>query len=926
MMFSLWSTATLAERISDISNTRHNFSAEVTPTLPGGATRNAVATSESQICAFCHTPHGATVEPKAPLWNRSLSTATYTPYTSGSLDAIDLGQPGGKSKLCLSCHDGTLAIGAVNVLNRIQNPNISVGGPGIGPGGTIPEGLGPTTGFTRRLGVDLTNDHPISFTFDQSQFTRDGELQNPATSPYVQTRVAGTNTRPLIPLEDNKVECVSCHDPHIRDSDPNVNRKFLRVNRFQANAQPTDDTFEPDNDIICWACHDKAGWVGSAHANPLVGNKPYATEAAALREFPADIEVWQAACLNCHDPHTVEGARRILREGTDGPQLVDATTGGKYKQGGNSAIEETCYACHSSDGGTLQNQGTVNFEVPNIKTDFTTMARHMPITSSDQPAGIEVHNIGSSTPNPQNTTLGGSIPQAGKDFIEGQEVLGKGNLTNRHAECTDCHNPHRVAKTRLFNGDNLIPDTEGTHPHTETQIVAAGEATHTNIASGVLRGIWGVEPTAWSSTEFGSLPTSFDLKRGDPGTGASTNVNSSYVTREYQVCLKCHSNYGYDTPPTLGSFTGGTPPGSQSGLNATSYTNQGMEYQSPIAHQGEGTATGSGSFPGIGGCSVTLGPGWVAQPAPQELLTINGNTDNDGNCSDWVTDNHRAWHPVIRETGRTSAVRAGADPDLWRTPFNIAGAMGVQTMYCTDCHGSQTTGLDETAQTPNGGEQGSPWGPHGSNSNFLLKGDFTLNTRGQTGTFGGGVTDAGTPDGLCFKCHRFEAYGEVTFNNPGGVTQSGFRKNAAGQGGCLQYREINLHSGHLQQVQNFRCTYCHIAVPHGWKNKNFLVNLNDVGSEASLLAGEPEGSGTATSRQVRNNPGAGLPTGPGIINGDGRYYNGLYYNGAVLKVREFARSGEWIDVNCGSAGAPGDGRVGRTWMLGAGGETCSNLP
>jgi hypothetical protein len=56
-----------------------------------------------------------------------------------------------------------------------------------------------------------------------------------------------------------------------------------------------------------------------------------------------------------------------------------------------------------------------------------------------------------------------------------------------------------------------------------------------------------------------------------------------------------------------------------------------------------------------------------------------------------------------------------------------------------------------------------------------------------------------------------------------------------------------------------------------------------------------------------------------------RYYNGPYYNGSVLKVRSFARSGEWVDANCGSAGAPGNGVVGFNWMNG-GTEACANLP
>ncbi len=862
-----------AARISDIQNTKHNFSATVQPSPD--VNRVAHATTESQICAFCHTPHGATKEPRAPIWNRTLSSATYIPFNSGSLDATDLGQPGGKSKLCLSCHDGTLALGAVNVLNRVElkKNNQTIPFTGTMPDGTIPEGLGATTGFTRRLGVDLTNDHPISFTFDSAQAARDGELRDPSAVSHIAERVPGV--KPLIPIEDNKVECISCHDPHIRSDVPGENIKFLRVNRFQKQP-PSQGTFNADNDIICLACHDKAGWVGSAHANIAVGNKRYSVPAADLREFPRDIEVWQAACLNCHDPHTVQGARRILREGTDGPVLTTAS-GAKYKQGGNSAIEQVCYACHSADGGVLQNQGTSNFEVPNIKTDFTTMLRHMPIASIDQPAGFEVHDIGT----------GDSIQgdQRGKDFIESRENIGKGNLHNRHAECTDCHNPHRVMKNRLFNADNTVPDPAGTHEHEDG-------VPHTNLASGVLRGIWGVEPV-YGTSEFGSEPVTFEVKRGDPTVGSSTAVSAPYVTREYQVCMKCHSNYAYDQPPLLGSFTGGTPPGTNA---LTRYTNQAMEYQTPLGHDGEGTApTPTGAYVGAATCTFT------STDTDNVDHVITGTLDENGGCANFVDNNHRAWHPVTNPTGRTPPVRK-ADADDWRSPFNAA--VGSQTMYCTDCHGS-TTAPDTVV--PNGGENGSPWGPHGSNDNFLLKGPWD----NQTGEF--------QSNGLCFRCHDFRQYGRglpPPYTNPGfpdQVRQSGFRMSVGSASGCLPFKLTNLHAGHSSIITNFRCTYCHVSIPHGWKNKVFLANLNDVGLEAPLLPGEiPNAAG---SRQVRVSVGGTAP----------RYYNGPYYNGAALKVRYFSRSGEWTDANCGSSGPPGNGITGFNWMNGSN-ESCANLP
>ncbi|MCK4587133.1 MAG: hypothetical protein KAU29_07315, partial [Gammaproteobacteria bacterium] len=130
----------------------------------------------------------------------------------------------------------------------------------------------------------------------------------------------------------------------------------------------------------------------------------------------------------------------------------------------------------------------------------------------------------------------------------------------------------------------------------------------------------------------------------------------------------------------------------------------------------------------------------------------------------------------------------------------------------------------------------------------------------------------------------------------------------------------NLHTFHVGVVSNFRCNLCHVAVPHGWKNKNFLVNLNDVGAEGG------ESSGT----QVRNNTTDG-------------YFNGPYYNRAVLKVVSFAESGLWVAGNCGSVGAPGNGLTGVGWMAdgggmggggmmggggggGGGSEACDNVP
>jgi len=799
-----------AAKVPDVKNTKHNLSAS-----GPGTTK---ASSESQICVFCHTPHAAEAIPKAPLWNRKLSGATYTPYSSSSIEAnaAELASgPGGSSKLCLSCHDGTLALGSVNVLNGQANPTITM--TGAGPGGTMPAGSGATTGFTRNLGVSLTNDHPISFTFDAALATADGELRAP-DGTLVGTRSPGV--KPKLPLESGQVQCASCHDPHVKETDPAKGvAKFLRLNRFQ-EAAPTGGAFSEANDIICIACHDKAGqtWAFSAHANPSVATQQFKAAATTQREFPANLPVWRAACLSCHDTHSVQGSRRLLREGTD--------SAASPKAGGTSAIEETCYQCHAnSTDSVLASVATV----PNVKDDFTLLARRMPIRSSDQQSGGEAHDIGT-----------GSGSQRGKDFVEAPALLGKGALGNRHVECTDCHNPHRVIRNQLFNANPASADAEGTHNH------AAG---HTNIASGVLKGTTGVEPT-YGGAAFGTAPSSFTLKKGDGGVGASTVAGSAWVTREYQVCLKCHSTYAYDTPPNLGDSGGGTPSGTN-GL--TRYTDQAMEFQAPAAHKGQTVAgvTDSGAFKGT---------------PPGQSYTV-----------DYQARNQRAWHPVMDNTGRTLALRGITDTSPWRAPWNATADVGSQTMYCSDCHGSNTAA---GTVVPTGSN---PWGPHGSGNNFILKGTWTNNS---------GTPDATTA--LCLKCHDTAVYASTSTSN---LRRTGFWNPGSDKG------RGNLHTFHASKISGgVRCTWCHAAVPHGWKNRSFLVNLNDVGAEGGLPPGTQVRNGTTTA-----------------------YNNPPYYLRAVLKIRSFGTPGSWVESNCGSAGAPGNNQSGRNWMRDSS-ENCANAP
>ena len=110
------------------------------------------------------------------------------------------------------------------------------------------------------------------------------------------------------------------------------------------------------------------------------------------------------------------------------------------------------------------------------------------LTAEQAQATTEVHEISGSVLDAAGTgsDCSGPANRCGSDLIEARSTL-----EQRHAECTDCHNPHRVIRNRLFNANPQVADAAGTHRHDETT-----GYTHTNLASGVLRGAWGVEPAA----------------------------------------------------------------------------------------------------------------------------------------------------------------------------------------------------------------------------------------------------------------------------------------------------------------------------------------------------------------------------------------------------------------------------------------------
>jgi predicted CXXCH cytochrome family protein len=193
---------------SQIAGTKHDFSTQ------------SWAPTENKICGVCHATHNAKNEPSAPLWNhQSTSVAAYTLYTSPTFSGqggLTITNPSASSKLCLSCHDGTVAIenfGNTTTGNHYIPASSRIGGV---------------------TGSDMTKDHPISFEYTDALATADGGLRAPSTT---NSGLGGTIAQNM--LFNNKMECASCHDVHNKY---NISHLLKMSNT---------------NSQLCLTCHNK---------------------------------------------------------------------------------------------------------------------------------------------------------------------------------------------------------------------------------------------------------------------------------------------------------------------------------------------------------------------------------------------------------------------------------------------------------------------------------------------------------------------------------------------------------------------------------------------------------------------------------------------------------------------------------------------
>lgn len=212
-MLALAPTGVWAAPGDGIAGTAHDFF--------GGT---FVANTTVGECTFCHTPHKAVST--LLLWNHSLSTnASFTwdvtATTAGTEFPTIANNYNGPSAKCLSCHDGTVAVGDVAWFNAA--------GPTVIDNTKITD-----TVFLIAPTGDLAGNHPVAMPYPFNNVANSyntkttgagAELTEWQANPqtlnirlFTDADNTGANISAGATALKTGIECSSCHDPHNKKS------------------------------------------------------------------------------------------------------------------------------------------------------------------------------------------------------------------------------------------------------------------------------------------------------------------------------------------------------------------------------------------------------------------------------------------------------------------------------------------------------------------------------------------------------------------------------------------------------------------------------------------------------------------------------------------------------------------------------------
>jgi len=400
--------------------------------------------------------------------------------------------------------------------------------------------------------------------------------------------------------------------------------------------------------------------------------------------------------------------------------LAAATTAGVH--GPNSEVVDECATCHRSRAG--RNKNVLKSPVPQSALCFTCH------DGTGANANVQAHFSDPLVPaNNDATRMYYRHDTIGTTSHTSAGLNEFGGVSNRHTECGDCHNAHQA------NATNTTPTATGA------------------TASGRLAGISGVSVANGAA---GTAPTYTFLD-------GTTNP----ITREYQLCFKCHSGF-----TTLSPNTGFTP--SRYRLDKAVEFNPGNPSYHPVEAPGKNTtakmaASLAGSSP-YKKWSFTTGSTIRCVNCHASSTTYNLVTPPSASGD---LPMHTSKNPgILLQNYRNRVLKTPSDP-YTNTDFAL----------CFMCHANSPFATEASAAT-----------------NFSLHGLHVagLDGEGSGGTDidgeGSGGTDIDTPgagggNAICAECHfrlHSTTYKNGTQSIPGSRLVS-FAPNVQPNGGTLSW-------------------------------------------------------------------------------------------------------------------------------------------
>ena len=365
----------------------------------GPGSRSPITGARPDFCMYCHQPHSAL---NRGLWNQTLTTQSYTTYTSDTEKNRGM-QPliGGDSNMCLSCHDGTVAVGSSVVYGQVTTQG--------------------SMSSMDVFGANLQPSHPFSLALPIQ------DNVDLVASLASQGRTADPTG--AVKLVNGNIECTSCHDPHVQARDL-ISQNFLV--RDSSSGQ------------MCLACHDPNRQLGGT-VNPLAD---WATSAHAISQDKLSAQalvgsyptVATNACISCHAPHKAPGAQRLLR----GPN------------------EQDCIACHNGGANLTPPAPNVfsEYTLPKVGHPFPTSvsphdANENTLLNNNRHATcVDCHNGHSSaavtTFPPPPTTRASQKDIAGISANDGTTVVNPS--LNQYENCLRCHGTSAGKQSKAMYG------------------------------------------------------------------------------------------------------------------------------------------------------------------------------------------------------------------------------------------------------------------------------------------------------------------------------------------------------------------------------------------------------------------------------------------------------------------------------------------